>query len=229
MKYQAVLTDIEGTTTPISFVHQTLFPYARKRLGSILHMDNDEINAALKLLREEFAQDKQANRPQDFGDGIGYLEYLMEHDVKSTALKKIQGILWHDGYVCGELKSDIYDDVVVALKEWKQKGIVVKVFSSGSVLAQKLLFGHSNHGDLLEYFAGFHDTTTGPKKEKESYIAISKQFGLPTQNILFLSDVVAELDAAREAGMQTGLFIRPGNKPVVANGHPSYDDFRKLL
>lgn len=229
MKYQAVLTDIEGTTTPISFVHQTLFPYARKRLSSILQMNNAEINAALKLLREEFTQDKQPNRPQDFGDGIAYLEYLMENDVKSTALKKIQGILWHDGYACGELKSDIYDDVVVALKEWKQKGIAVKVFSSGSVLAQKLLFGHSNHGDLLEYFTGFHDTTTGPKKEKESYIAIAKRFELPPQEILFLSDVVAELDAAREAGMQTGLFIRPGNKPVAANDHPSYDDFRKLL
>lgn len=229
MKYQAVLTDIEGTTTPISFVHETLFPYARKRLGSILHMDNKEINEALKLLREEFNNDKQPNRPQDFGDGIHYLEYLMAHDVKSTALKKIQGILWHDGYVSGELKSDVYDDVVVALKQWKEKSIVVKVFSSGSVLAQKLLFAHSNHGDLLEYFAGFHDTTTGPKKEKESYIAIGKQFELPMHEILFLSDVVAELDAAREAGMQTGLFMRPGNKPVAANDHLSYDDFRKLL
>jgi enolase-phosphatase E1 len=152
----------------------------------------------------------------------------MDRNSKSTGLKMLQGILWEDGYRAGELESQVWPDVVDALRSWKEHGIRTRVFSSGSVLAQKLLFGHSDQGDLLPFFEGFHDTTTGPKDRPASYAAIADSFGLSPSEILFLSDVTAELDAARDAGLQTGLLLRPGNKPAEANGHPVYLSFAEL-
>jgi enolase-phosphatase E1 len=152
----------------------------------------------------------------------------MDRNSKSTGLKMLQGILWEDGYRAGELESQVWPDVAETLRSWKEHGIRVRVFSSGSVLAQKLLFGHSDQGDLLPYFEGFHDTTTGPKDRPAAYAAIAESFGLPPGEILFLSDVTAELDAARDAGLQTGLLLRPGNKPAEANGHPTYRTFVEL-
>ena len=136
---------------------------------------------------------------------------LMDADVKATGLKQLQGLIWKSGFESGELKAHVYDDVPPALAAWNAAGKDMRIYSSGSVQAQKLFFGHTIAGDLLPHFRGHYDTTTGPKKEAASYQKIAAEFGLPPSEILFLSDVVAELDAARAAGMQTALVVRPGN------------------
>ncbi len=224
---RAVLTDIEGTTTPLSFVLDVLFPYARRRLDAACASGEARFSEALQRLRQEHGEEKEP--VPDFGDGAPYAHWLMDRDRKSTGLKMLQGILWEDGYRTGELEGQVWPDVADALKRWKNDGIRTRIFSSGSVLAQKLLFGHSDQGDLLPYFEGFHDTTTGPKQEPASYAAIAASFGLPPGEILFLSDVTGELDAARAAGLRTGLLLRPGNKPAEANGHPVYRSFAELV
>ena len=223
---RAVLTDIEGTTTPLSFVHDVLFPYARRRLDAACASGEERFAEPLRVLRGEYQVEK--GDLTGFGDGAPYAHALMDRDRKSTGLKMLQGLLWEDGYRSGELKGQVYPDVAAALRGWKKQGIRTRVFSSGSVLAQKLIFGHSDQGDLLPYFEGFHDTTTGAKQNPESYRAIAAAFDLPPAEILFLSDVVAELDAAREAGMQTGFFVRSGNKPADPGTHPTYQSFEEL-
>ena len=227
---RAVLTDIEGTTTPLSFVLDVLFPYARRRLDVACASGESRFAEALRLLRQEYEEEKRAGTDlPDFGDGAPYAHWLMDRDRKSTGLKMLQGILWEDGYRTGELQGQVWPDVAEALHLWKEREIRARIFSSGSVLAQKLLFGYSDQGDLLPYFEGFHDTTTGPKQTPAAYSAIADSFGLPPEEILFLSDVVPELDAAREAGMQTGLLIRPGNRPAEPGGHAIYRSFRELV
>lgn len=226
---RAVLTDIEGTTTPLSFVLDVLFPYARRRLDAACASGEPRFAEALRLLREEHGKEKEPVPAFGSGGNIApYAHWLMDRDRKSTGLKMLQGILWEDGYRAGELRSQVWPDVAGALRAWKGDGIRVRIFSSGSVLAQKLLFGHSDQGDLLPYFEGFHDTTTGPKQDPAAYAAIAESFGLPPGEILFLSDVTAELDAARAAGFQTGLLLRPGNKPAEPNGHPTCKSFTEL-
>jgi enolase-phosphatase E1 len=224
---RAVLTDIEGTTTPLSFVHDVLFPYARRRLDAACASGEERFAEPLRVLRAEYQAEK--GTLEGFGDGAPYAHSLMDRDRKSTGLKLLQGLLWEDGYRSGDLKGQVYPDVAAALRSWKEQGIRARVFSSGSVLAQKLIFGHSDQGDLLSYFEGFHDTTTGAKQSPEAYRVIAAAFGLPPVEILFLSDVVAELDAAREAGMRTGFFVRPGNRPADPDGHPSYESFEELM
>jgi enolase-phosphatase E1 len=233
---RAVLTDVEGTTTPLSFVLDVLFPYARRRLDAACASGDARFAEALERLREEHGEETRAGADPpalgDFGDlgnGAPYAHWLMDRDRKSTGLKMLQGILWEDGYRTGELRGQVWPDVADALRVWKENGIRVRIFSSGSVLAQKLLFGHSDQGDLLPYLEGFHDTTTGPKQSPASYAAIAAAFGLPPGEILFLSDVTAELDAARESGMRTGLFLRPGNRPAEPNGHPVHHSFAELV
>ena len=226
---RAVLTDIEGTTTPLSFVLDVLFPYARRRLDAACASGEPRFAEALLRLRQEHGEEKEP--VPDFGPGgniAPYAHWLMDRDRKSTGLKMLQGILWEDGYRAGELEGQVWPDVAEALKRWKEDGIRARIFSSGSILAQKLLFGHTAYGDLLPYFEGYHDTTTGPKREARSYAVIADAFGLPPGEILFLSDVTEELDAARQAGMRTGLFMRPGNKPAEAGSHPVYRSFTEL-
>ena len=225
---KAVLLDIEGTTTPLAFVHEVLFPYARQRLEKACASGEPRYAVALAQLAAEYELEEEASKP-DFGNGAPYAAWLMDRDRKSTGLKTLQGILWHDGYHTGRLISRIYDDVPPALARWKEAGIRMRVFSSGSVQAQKLLFRYSNQGDLSAFFEGFHDTTTGPKQEATSYAAIARSFELPPDEILFLSDVLAELDAARAAGFETGLLLRPGNKKVEANSHPAFESFSEIL
>lgn len=222
---RAVLTDIEGTTTPLSFVADVLFPFAKERLEDACASEDSRFIEAVRQLKQEHEAERGSG---DFGNGAPYARHLMELDRKSTGLKALQGLIWEDGYRTGRLQGDIYPDVAEALKAWKEKGIRVRIFSSGSVLAQKLLFGHTPYGDLLPYFEGYHDTTTGPKREARAYTAIAEAFDLPPGEILFLSDVVEELDAAREAGLRTGLFLRPGNKPADPGGHPAYRTFAEL-
>jgi len=227
----AILTDIEGTTTSIAFVYDILFPYAAARLERTCGQPDPgrpELREALAQLRSEYAQEAAADPPPPFGDGSPYARWLMERDRKSTGLKLLQGLIWDEGYAQGEIRGHVYPDVPPALKAWREQGRRLRVFSSGSVHAQKLLFGHTDHGDLTPYFEGFHDTRTGPKQDPAAYTAIAAAFALPPGEILFLSDVTPELDAASKAGYRTGLLVRPGNRPAEPGLHPVYGSFGEI-
>jgi enolase-phosphatase E1 len=230
----AVLTDIEGTTTSISFVYDILFPYAAARLDDYCGRPapDSDLAAALSQLRQEYdAETALGVALAPYGDGADLAEYarcLMAEDRKSTGLKLLQGVIWEEGYLSGTIQGHVFPDVPAALASWRAAGCRLRVFSSGSVHAQKLLFGHTTAGDLTPLFEGFHDTTTGPKREAPAYAAIAAAYGLPAGEILYLSDVREELDAAAEAGMQTGLFVRPGNRPAEPGGHAVYGDFGEV-
>ena len=227
----AVLLDIEGTTTSISFVYDVLFPYAAARLDEYCSRPNPEaeLAEALARLRAEYDEEAARGTPlPHFGNGAAYARHLMAEDRKSTGLKLLQGLIWEEGYRTGELRGHIFPDVPPALRAWHASEVRLRIFSSGSVRAQKLLFGHTDYGDLTPLFEGFHDTTTGPKREAASYASIADAYGLPAGEILFLSDVREELDAAAEAGMRTGLMVRPGNRPAEAGSHVVYRDFEEL-
>jgi enolase-phosphatase E1 len=226
----AILTDIEGTTTSIAFVYDVLFPYAAARLEATCSNPDPgpELREALDRLRAERARETAAGPPPPFGDGAPYARWLMERDRKSTGLKLLQGLIWDEGYARGEIRGHVYPDVPPALAAWRRRGRRLRVFSSGSVHAQKLLFGHSDHGDLTPFFEGYHDTRTGPKQDAASYTAVAAAFALPPGKILFLSDVTAELDAAARAGCRTGLLVRPGNRPAEPGDHPVYASFGEI-
>lgn len=224
-RIRGVLLDIEGTTTPISFVHEVLFSYARANLKDYLtaHWGFPELAADIAGLHDEHGADveRQLNPPallketrQDEIDSVvAYVNWLMDSDRKSTTLKSLQGKIWKQGYLDGTLVAATFDDVAPALKRWRESDLSVNIFSSGSVLAQKLLFAHTQAGDLTGFIDNYFDTTTGPKNEAESYQRIAGSLGLPAQDVLFISDVVAELVAANRSGMQTLLCVRPGNAP----------------
>ena len=211
---RGILLDIEGTTTPIAFVHEVLFFYARAHARDFLenNQDADEVRADIALLREEHAVDKSNNLqpPESIAD---YIDWLIDRDRKSTGLKSLQGKIWRQGYLDGSLKSQVFTDVAPAFERWRAAGLKISIFSSGSVLAQQLLFAHTDAGDLTKFIDGYFDTNVGKKGEAESYRKIAAAIGLPASEILFISDVVAELEAAKEAGMETLLSIRPGNSP----------------
>src|SRR5262249_36184556 len=151
---------------------------------------------------------------------VVYLHWLIDIDRKSTPLKSLQGLIWQAGYASGELRSEIFDDVPPAFARWREQGTAIGIFSSGSVLAQKLLFAHTRAGDLTPFMQAYFDTNTGAKKEAESYRRIAAELRRPPREILFLSDVTAELDAAQTAEMQTALSVRPGNAAQPASKHP---------
>ena len=228
---EAVLIDIEGTTTSISFVYDVLFPYAEARLEAFCSRPDPgpELAEAIARLRREHEEEarQRADLP-GFGNGAPYARHLMSLDRKSTGLKMLQGLIWEEGYRSGALRGQVFPDVPPALAAWARSGVRLRVFSSGSVRAQKLLFGHTAEGDLCRLFEGFHDTTTGAKQEPASYRAIAEAFALPPAAILFLSDVRGELDAAAAAGLRTGLLLRPGNHPVDPGLHPAYGSFDEL-
>jgi enolase-phosphatase E1 len=217
-----VLLDIEGTTTPIDFVLQVLFPYARARVDAFLeaHAEEREVKADLEALQHEHERDRAAGRtPPEWSEGAAaYARWLMDGDRKLTALKSLQGRIWAEGFGAGELRGQVYPDVPPALRRWSAAGRRAAIFSSGSVLAQKLLFGHSDHGDLTSLLSGYFDTTTGAKGAPDSYRRIAEALGEPTRAGLFVSDVVAELDAARQAGLATALAVRVPPGPA-ASGH----------
>jgi enolase-phosphatase E1 len=222
---RSILLDIEGTTTPIAFVHEVLFSYARSRVREYLaeHFDSAELRADLERLREEHTVDlKQDLRPPALVNGprdahidsiVAYVSWLMDRDRKSTGLKSLQGKIWRQGYLDGTLKAQLFPDVAPALERWRRAGLKISIFSSGSSLAQKLLFAHTEAGDLTSFISNYFDTTVGSKTDVESYRQIAAALCLPTTDVLFISDVVGELDAASSAGMQTLLCVRPGNPP----------------
>ena len=228
---RCVLLDIEGTTTPISFVYETLFPYAEERLPQFFAEAEPGTpeGDAVGRLRDEYDAEPARDELPPFGDGTDYARFLMKQDRKATALKAIQGLIWRKGYEMGELRGELFPDVAPALRAWRSAGIRLCVFSSGSVLAQRLLFGTTIDGDLTPLFDGFYDTRTGPKKSPTSYAEIAASAEVEPAAVLFLSDVPAELDAAAAAGMLTGLFVRPGNADAEPGRHPTYHSFEELL
>lgn len=218
---QVILLDIEGTTTPLDFVQQTLFPYARRRLRAYLteRGSDPQVQAELANLRAEHAADvREQLHPPPWPDGaqaldgaVAYLDYLMESDRKSTPLKSLQGKIWAAGYQAGELQSVVFEDVPGALQRWRNQQRRIYIYSSGSVLAQRLLFAHTAAGDLTSLIDGYFDTSIGGKKEAASYGRIAQALQVNPAEMLFISDVSAELEAAHHAGLQTLLSLRPGN------------------
>ena len=221
MPVRGILLDIEGTTTPIAFVYDVLFPFARRRVVEYVK------RADFTDLKREHDEDvRQSTNPPPWSDEpVAYIHWMMDQDRKSTALKTIQGKIWLGGFESGELHGEVFPDVPPAFERWRRNNIELRIFSSGSVLAQRLLFSSTAAGDLTEFIGGYFDTTTGPKNEPSSYRRISQSFSVPPQEILFISDVTPELDAARSAGMQTLLCIRPGNHPQPEHDHSTIVNF----
>jgi enolase-phosphatase E1 len=220
---RATLTDIEGTTSSLSFVKDVLFPYARQCLPDFVraHASEAEVSRLLDKARAE------AGRDLDQEALIGQLQTWIDEDRKVTPLKALQGLIWEEGYRRGDFTAHVYPDAVRCLKAWKDQGIALYVYSSGSVHAQKLLFAHTDHGDLTPLFSGYFDTTIGHKREAESYRSIASRIGLSPDEILFLSDIREELDAARVAGMRTTWLVREGPRDPEA-AHPQVRDFDSI-
>jgi enolase-phosphatase E1 len=220
---RGILLDIEGTTTPISFVYDVLFPFARKHAGApLVPSDLD----ALKLEHE--ADVCNGLQPPSWSGPIPYIHWLMDRDRKSTALKSIQGKVWQQGYESGELHGEVFADVPPALERWQREGLDVRIYSSGSILAQKLIFSTTRAGDLTRFLNGHFDTTTGPKTDPSSYVRIAEAFGLPAQEVLFVSDVTKELDAASTAGLQVLLCTRPGNHAQPPHSYSTITGFDEI-
>ena len=228
---RCILLDIEGTTCPVSFVASVLFPYARERLASYLHTNhgdpqvqellattqaalavdpNPEVQALQQVspipANQEQLQPEQTNAPL-----VAYLQWLIDHDIKFPALKELQGRIWASGYACGNLVAPLFDDVAPILRRWHRDGYQLAVYSSGSVAAQQLLYRHSNNGNLEGLFSHWFDTRTGPKQQSASYGAIAKMLMLEPAQILFVSDAIAELEAASAVGMAVHFSDREGN------------------
>jgi len=216
---QALVLDIEGTTTPIAFVYDVLFPFARANLHEYLrdHLHTDEVHAATGRLRAEWAKERE-DQPPDWPDPepersvesiVTYVGWLMDRDRKSPALKWLQGAIWDEGYHTGVLKGEVFDDVPPAFERWSEGGIEMGIYSSGSELAQRRLFETTPYGDLTRFIKRFFDTAIGPKASADSYRRIAVSMPFPIERMLFVSDVVQELDAARSSGCQVALCVRP--------------------
>lgn len=229
-----VLLDIEGTTCPVSFVSEVLFPYAAERLEPYLqeHEQEPELQQLLDDVRRSWHADTAAAAaglpfaPE--GSVAPYLRWLISVDRKLTALKDLQGLIWSDGYACGALQGPLFADVAPALRRWKHQGLGLSVYSSGSVAAQRLLYGHSQAGDLRELFDGWYDTRHGAKQEVSSYAGIAAGLGIAAERILFISDSNAELRAAHAAGLQVLFSRRPGNGQAPDAGFEKIETFSTL-
>lgn len=216
---RAILTDIEGTTSSIGFVHDVLFPYARQHMEDFLnkqYLKNDVVTEQVRIIANEHGLQED-----DLDAVCAQLQEWMRIDAKETPLKTIQGLIWKTGYKRGNLKGHVYPDVANVLWGWQSEGIDLYVYSSGSVEAQRLIFRYSMAGDLTRLFSGFFDTRTGSKRDVASYLNIVSEIGRPAQEILFLSDVPAELESACKAGMQVTQLVRNGSTVV-------HDSFRKV-
>jgi enolase-phosphatase E1 len=224
---RCMLLDIEGTVAPISFVHEVLFPYAAAHLEEFLrhHWGDPDVAAARRLVdpaSSEFTEQSLASLKTTLLD-------LMARDVKSTGLKQLQGLIWDKGYRAGAFQSPVYSDVLPALQHWTAAGKSVAIYSSGSIAAQKVFFRHTTAGDLTPYLSAHFDTTTGPKRSAASYAAIALALGYATAEILFISDIVEEIEAATTAGMRGLIAVRPGNVLVNALSFKCVDSFSALF
>jgi enolase-phosphatase E1 len=236
---RAILLDIEGTTTPFDFVYKTLFPFASTHVEDFLHrrIQEPEIAELIEQLAAAHARDAAfaarawlAGTPEEqVMSAAIYVRWLIGRDSKITPLKTLQGKIWQEGFLRDELKGEVYPDVAPAFARWKAQGRRLAIFSSGSILAQQLLFAHSDAGDLSSFLEGYFDTTTGTKRDEVSYRLIADSLDTGARHILFLSDVVAELDAARASGLKTALSLRPGIvRPRIAV-HPEIRDFSEVF
>lgn len=222
----AILLDIEGTTTPVEYVFGVLFPFAKDNVETFLQTHHHEqlVQADLKRLRQEYEADRTQGISipewkENLTTGVvPYISYLIEVDRKSTGLKSLQGKIWEQGYRNGTLRSHIFSDVKPAFERWTRAGKQLFIFSSGSVQAQQLLFRHTDVGDLTGFLSGYFDTEIGAKKVADSYRKIAQAIGMSPERILFISDVTMELKAAQSAGMQTLFSFRPGNHSSDSEG-----------
>jgi enolase-phosphatase E1 len=236
-----VLLDIEGTTTPIDFVHRILFSYARVHFEEFLRTQWEEasVHADIELLRANHGADKESGQsPPEWrkdsvsaeqSSALNYILWLMDKDAKSAPLKSLQGKIWRQGYQNGELKSEVYSDVPRAFLRWSQQQRSICIFSSGSVLAQKLLFAHTASGDLSRFLKQYFDTEVGAKREPGSYRKIAAALGTDPSCVLFISDTPQELDAARTAKMETALCVRGPEAPASAEDHTIVRTFDVVL
>ncbi|HEX8845056.1 MAG TPA: acireductone synthase [Pyrinomonadaceae bacterium] len=236
----AVLLDVEGTTTPVEFVYEVLFPFARRHVAEFVreNLESEEVRADISALKADHQSDAEKGpEPALWSEETieseaesvtRYVRWLMDRDSKTTALKSLQGKIWEGGYRNGLLRGQVYEDVVTAFARWKEQEHGIYIFSSGSVQAQRLLFAHSTAEDLTEYISGYFDTNVGVKTSAESYRAIAAAVGLPASEVLFVSDTVAELDAARKAGMKTALCVRPGRPEPETTAHQIIRTFDEL-
>lgn len=223
---RAILTDIEGTTSSLSFVKDVLFPYARRHLAGYVrdHAGDPQVRACLEETRALAGLPEAGDEPL-----IAQLLAWVDEDRKATPLKALQGMIWELGYLRGDFTGHVYDDAAAVLRDWHARGIALYVYSSGSVHAQKLLFAHTAFGDLTPLFDGYFDTRSGAKTEAESYRRIAAEIGTPAVEILFLSDIVQELDAARDAGMQTCQLVRDGSTdPAAPHQQPHGQPHRQV-
>lgn len=233
---KSILLDIEGTTSSVSFVYDVMFPQVRRDLGSFLESNWEAVD--VQLACDQIAVDAGhasvenwcGPNSMDQRENVeAEVVRLMDGDVKATGLKKLQGLIWRHGFESGEMKAHVYPEVPACLQRWREAGKDLRIYSSGSVQAQLLFFGHTEVGDLLSLFSGHYDTTVGSKKETGSYNKIATDWGVAANEILFISDVVAELDAAQAAGMQTRLCVRPGNAEVTdRHDHKSIESFDEV-
>jgi enolase-phosphatase E1 len=220
-----ILTDIEGTTTSISFVVETLFPYFLEHIHEVkANLGQEKVRAQIELVKATVLEEEQ--RSITDSEAIDFLIDWCKTDRKHPALKALQGMIWKSGYLNGQLKGHLYPEVSDMLKNWKEKNYKLGIYSSGSVAAQKLLFGNSEAGDLNPLFSDYFDTVVGHKREVPSYHNIKAALGLAPEEILFLSDVTEELDAAKEAGMQTIQLVRPGT--TAGSEHTTAADFNEV-
>ncbi|HEY6233697.1 MAG TPA: acireductone synthase [Candidatus Elarobacter sp.] len=227
IRARAVLVDIEGTTSTIAFVHEVLFPYADEHLDAYVaaHRNDPEVARALR----DAAQLAGLEPDVDDVTVLAHLHAWIAEDRKATPLKTLQGLVWAEGYAQTGLRGHVYPDAAAGLRRWHDAGLLLYVYSSGSVQAQRTLFANSVHGDLTPLFSGNFDTTVGGKRQAASYRVIADVIALAPQDVVFLSDVDAELDAARAAGMQTVRLLRPADTPPGATtSHPSAVSFDEL-
>jgi enolase-phosphatase E1 len=220
---KAIVTDIEGTTSSILFVKDVLFPYARANMAGYVqsHADDPQV----KPLLDDVC--KEAGSQLSLEQIIAQLIQWIDEDKKVTPLKSLQGLIWEAGYRQGDFKGHLYADAAAKLKEWKSAGLDLYVYSSGSVYAQKLLFGHTEYGDLTPLFSGYFDTHIGGKRERQSYDNIAKQLDIPANRLLFLSDIKEELDAAKAAGFQTTWLVRD-SAPDPQAEHRQVNNFDQI-
>ena len=241
--YEAMLLDIEGTTTPVTFVYEVLFPYAQRALKSYIdeHWNDpalqrdieqlvahtDELSGETGRELEQFAED--GSDSDEFKSAvIAHINWQMEQDKKTTPLKAIQGRIWRAGYDEGELQAPVFEDVVDAFDHWRSDDIPIYIYSSGSVEAQKLLFRNTSRGDLTDYLSGYYDTTTGSKKERTSYTKIAEDIGIDPERLFFATDNLQEAYAAEEAGLIVAIARRPGNADLPEHNFPTISSFDEL-
>ncbi|XP_017023599.1 enolase-phosphatase E1 [Drosophila kikkawai] len=236
---KVVLVDIEGTTTSISFVHDVLFPYAKENVNKFLRdsWKSDDTKQIVQDLQQvpQFAdyKDTLSAPPAELDAELitGFVRYLIDKDLKVTPMKTLQGLIWAQGYASGKLKGHVYEDVPAAFQAWRDAGLRIGVYSSGSVAAQKLIFGHSIAGDLMTHLSAYFDTHVGHKQEQQSYENIAKSLEVAPEQILFLTDIPGEAAAARSAGLKAILLQRPGNAPLTDSQKSTYEvipDFKPL-